>query len=660
MIPSTTGKILWVDLSSSTINEETIPDTVYRHVLSGIGLAAWLLYRSIPPGADALGPENVLGFVSGLLTGTNSVFSGRWMAVGKSPLTGTWGEANCGGTLAEAIKRSGYDGIFFKGISPHPVILQIDETGMQLVDASALWGLDTIQTEAALQNMGGPGSQAACIGPAAEKLSLIAGIHNDGGRMAARSGLGAVMGAKRLKGIVLNGRTRVIADDPAQMERLTASVRRWVEFPDLLPSGAIFKLGGTLMRLSPFQPRLDGVLYKMILKKWGTTGMNQFSLENGDAPVQNWRGSRADYPLRTSGAINPDHIRRRQIDRYYCDGCTLGCGGLLPGKNSQPHSHKPEFETVIGWTSLLMSNNLELVYTIQDRLNRAGMDSISAAGTAAFAFECFENGLLTTADTDGLILRWGDEDAILALVDKMIAREGIGDLLADGTRKAAERIGRSSTDFAMHAGGQELAMHDGRNDPGFSLHNAIEAAPGRHTTGSQLYYELYQLWRLFPELPKPRFLYSKASKYTRPTEKARAGAASSQFVQVLNGAGLCLFGAFLGVHRFPIFAWLNAAAGWQYTPQEYMEIGRRILTLKQAFNLRQGVPLLHTLPNRALGLPPQKRGANRGRGVDLILLVRAYWRTLGWDEDTGRPTPQTWQELGLDELLPNHPLASQD
>ena len=651
MIPSTIGKILWVDLSSGIIHEEAIPAPVYRQVLSGIGLAAWVMYHNIPPGADPLGPENVLGFVSGLLTGTNSVFSGRWIAVGKSPLTGTWGEANCGGTLAEAIKRSGYDGIFFKGISPHPVALQINETGPQIVDASALWGLDTFETEAALQEMGGPGSQAACIGPAAEKRSLIAGINNDGGRMAARSGLGAVMGVKRLKGIVLNGRTHAAAADPVEMERLTESVRRWVEFPDLLPPGWIFKLGGTLMRLAPFQPRLDGLLYKMILKKWGTTGMNQFSLENGDAPVQNWRGSRAGYPLHTSGAINPDHIRRRQTSRYYCDGCTLGCGGLIPGKDGQPHSHKPEFETVIGWTSLLMSNDLDLVYTIQDHLNRAGMDSISAAGTVAFAMECFEQGLLTTEDTDGLTLHWGDGDAILALVDKMIAREGIGDLLADGTLKAAERIGRSSADFAMHAAGQELPMHDGRNDPGFALHNAVEAAPGRHTTGSQLYYELYQLWRQFPDLPKPRFLYSKASKYRSPEEKARAGAANSQFVQVLNGAGLCLFGAFLGVHRIPIFAWLNAATGWQRTPQEYMEIGRRILTIKQAFNMRQGVPLLHTLPNRALGLPPQKRGANRGRTVDLLPVVHAYWRALGWDETSGQPTLQTWQELGLDELL---------
>jgi aldehyde:ferredoxin oxidoreductase len=653
MIPSTSGKVLWVDLSTAAFHEETIPDPVYRQVLSGIGLAAWLLYRSIPPDADPLGPENVLGFVPGLLTGTPSLFSGRWMAVGKSPLTGTWGEANCGGTLAEMIKSCGYDGIFFRGISPQPVALRVTAAGPELVDANTLWGMDTLEAEQELQKLGGPGSQAACIGPAAEKLSLIAGISNDGGRMAARSGLGAVMGAKRLKGIVLNGQARVQVHDPAEMQRLTQTLRHWLAFPQLLPTGALFGLGGLLMRLMPFQPTMDGLLYKMVLEKWGTVGMNQFSLESGDAPVQNWRGSRADYNLRRSGPLNPDHIRRRESHKYYCAACELGCGGVIPGKDGQPHIHKPEFETVIGWTSLLMSNDLDLVYTIQDRLNRAGMDSISAAGTVAFALECFENGLLTLEDTDGLQLRWGDPAVILTLLDKIIARQGIGDLLADGSRRAAERIGRGSQAYAIHAAGQELPMHDGRNDPGFALHAAVEAAPGRHTTGSQLYYELYQLWRQIPDLPRPPRLYRKASKYRNPAEKARAAAASSSFAQVLNGAGLCLFGAFLGVHRLPVFAWLNAATGWQLSPQAYLTIGRRILTIKQAFNARQGVPLLHAVSPRALGLPPQRRGANRGRTIDLEPLARAYWLSLGWDENTGKPTPHTWQELGLDTLLPD-------
>lgn len=653
MTASVTGKVLWVNLSTATFQEETIPDSVYQQVLSGVGLAAYLLYRAIPPGADALGPHNVLGFVSGLLTATPSLFAGRWIAVGKSPLTGTWGEANCGGTLSTAIKHCGYDGIFFTGISPHPVALRVTAAGPELLEASDLWGMDTLASEQALKHLGGAGSQAACIGPAAERLSLIAGINNDGGRMAARSGLGAVMGAKRLKGIVLNGNGRVHPCDPDTMLHLTQRLRRWLQFPQLLPGGAWLRLAGILMRWLPCQPALDGLLYKMVLEKWGTSGMNQFGLESGDAPVRNWRGSQADFGARQFAALNPDHIRRQETRKYYCAGCELGCGGILTGRDGQPHLHKPEYETAIGWSSLLMNPDLDLVHTVQDKLNRAGMDSISAAGTVAFALECYEKGLLTLQDTGGLALTWGNREAILTLVDQMIARQGLGNLLADGSRKAAQRIGRPSQAFAIHAGGQELPMHDGRNDPGFALHAVVEAAPGRHTSGSHLYYELFQLWRQVPGLPKPPPLYSKASKYRHPDRHARAAAANSSFTQILNGAGLCLFGALLGVHRLPVFAWINAATGWNFSPEDYLHIGRRILTIKQAFNDRQGVPLQHTINPRALGLPPQTRGANRGRSIDLQPLVKAYWQSLGWDAHTGRPTPQTWQELHLDRLLPD-------
>ena len=190
------GKILMVDLTTRDIKEEVVPDEVYEKYLSGSGLAAHLLYNRIPAGADPLGPDNILGFVSGLLTGTGSLFSGRWMVVGKSPLTGGWGDANCGGSFSPAIKRCGYDGIFFKGISEKPVLLLVKNGKAELRDATGLWGKDTVDTEETLKNEFGAGARIATIGPAGERLSLISGISNDKGRLAARSGLGAVMGSK--------------------------------------------------------------------------------------------------------------------------------------------------------------------------------------------------------------------------------------------------------------------------------------------------------------------------------------------------------------------------------------------------------------------------------------------------------------------------------
>jgi aldehyde:ferredoxin oxidoreductase len=219
---------------------------------------------------------------------------------------------------------------------------------------------------------------------------------------------------------------------------------------------------------------------------------------------------------------------------------------VITDDNGKCETHRPEYETVLSLGGLLMNSNVDSIFTLNDLLNRAGMDSISVGGTIAFAIECFENGLLTEQDTDGLTLTWGNSPAIVALAEKMIRREGIGDLLADGSWRAAKRIGKGAGRFAVQAGGQELGMHDSRNDPGFAVHYAADPAPGRHTTGSQLYYEMFRLWKRIPELPEPSLLYFKDSKYRPDPEKAAASAACSRYLNVLNGSGCCLFGAFLG------------------------------------------------------------------------------------------------------------------
>jgi aldehyde:ferredoxin oxidoreductase len=644
------GKILVVDLTTGRIHSESVPDSVYDQFLSGAGLAAWYLYRQIPPGADPLGPENVLGFVSGTLTGTGSLFTGRWMVVGKSPLTGCWGEANCGGTLAPAIKQCGYDAIFFSGISPRPVYLFADGNTAELRDAADLWGLDTVATENRLvrAHAGKKRPRIACIGPAGERLALIAGVVNDGGRLAARAGLGAVMGAKRLKAVALAGSQRVKVGDRETVLRLSREVSAIVQSHPPFVSGKVAAYMGRLMRALPAQMETDGLLFKMILHKWGTVGMNQMSIEMGDAPVRNWGGTHSDFDLEKSAAVSPDVFTRPVVAKYFCYSCPLGCGALIEGAADAPKSHRPEYETATALGALCINSDAASIFHMNEMLNRAGMDSISAGATIAFAMECYQNGLITRADTDGIDLTWGNSDAMVALLDKMIRREGIGDLLADGSRMAARRIGRSSDRFAMHAGGQDLPMHDSRFDPGFALHYAVEPAPGRHTVGSLLYYEMFQLWRRIQGLPDPSRLYLKGSKYHAYPEKARMGVACSQFVNLLNAAGACLFGAFLGVHRLPIFQWLDAVCGRVRTPAAYLEIGARIQTVCQAFNFRQGIEAQALrVSDRALGRPPQSSGANTGRTVPIEALVADYFEQSGWDRQTGRPPEAALRELGL-------------
>ncbi|MEM5774431.1 MAG: aldehyde ferredoxin oxidoreductase N-terminal domain-containing protein, partial [Anaerolineaceae bacterium] len=343
------GKILWVDLSAGECSEESLPDEFYEQYLSGLGLAAAVLYRAIPAGADPLGPENVLGFVSGVLTGTPSLLTGRWMAVGKSPLTGTWGDANCGGRLSPAIKQCGYDGIFVRGISPRPVYLLVDKQGARLVDAGDLWGKDAIETERALREKYAAGREpaVACIGPSGEKRSLIAGICHDYGRLAARSGLGAVMGAKRLKAVVLNGSQAIRCADPDRMKKLSQRARRFYKLNVPLPPGRWMRRLGVLLRSMPLTMRMDGVLTTLLYRKWGTISLNQASVEWGDSPVRNWKGSYLDYPAAVSAGIDPDKIRSRELRKYRCYSCPLACGGICSLNGNGGETHKPEYETVM-------------------------------------------------------------------------------------------------------------------------------------------------------------------------------------------------------------------------------------------------------------------------------------------------------------------------
>jgi aldehyde:ferredoxin oxidoreductase len=499
----------------------------------------------------------------------------------------------------------------------------------------------------------------ACIGPAGEKHSLIAGICNDSGRMAARSGLGAVMGAKNLKAVVLQGNQKVTVHDKIKMQRLSRSAYQWTKMQVNLPSGKVTRFFGTLMRVLPFQWAQDGMLYKWLLRQWGTISMNQISVEMGDAPIKNWRGSNSEFNLARSESSNPDRITRYEDKKYHCRACALGCGGIISNANITD-SHKPEYETVLACGGLLLNEDLESIFTINDRLIRAGMDSISAGGTVAFAIECVEEGLITPEDLEGIDLKWGESAAIILILEKMISRTGIGDLLADGSKKAAERLNLRTPSansnghvlpekFAVHAGGQELAMHDSRNDPGFALHAVVEPMPGRHTNGSQLYYEMFQLWTRVPGLPKSKKLYMKSEKYKASPEQSAAAVACSRFSQVLNGAGVCLFGAFIGVNRLPVFEWLNAATGWTLEPGDYMQIGARIQAVKQLFNAREGIPLRHTINPRAIGLPPLKNGANQGRSLDLDRMVQGYWSASGWNPENGLPEKDTLQMLGLED-----------
>lgn len=646
------GKVLWVDLSNGTWHEETLPEKFYQKFLSGLGLGSALIYRDMPAGADPLGPDNILGFVSGLLTGTGSFFTGRWMAVAKSPLTGTWGDANCGGSLAPAIKQCGYDGIFFKGTSQNPVYLYIGPKGPEIRDASDLWGKDAVTGEDLLveRHKGKKRPAVAIIGEAGESLSLISGICNDRGRLAARSGLGAVMGSKKLKAVVLTGSKPIHVAHPVKMRMLSSSCYRKAILPIQFPNSKLFIGLGKVVSKLPFGFMFDGLLLEGLLAKWGTPGLTPYSVETGDTPFKNWAGSKGDLPT-MNRATNGEKVIAKEQHKYHCYSCPLGCGGVLKVDDHSIETHKPEYETIAAFTSLVLCDDMDVVYQVNEYLNRVGMDTISAGNTIAFAMECFSKGWITKEMADGLDLSWGNSTVLLPLLEKMVKREGIGALLADGTRAAAKQLKPESMEAAVQAGGQEIGFHDPRLDPGMGLHASVEPTPGRHTTGSQQYYEMYHLWKKVSWAPRPAFFYGKASKRNTDGERIVAAVANSEYQQVYNGAGGCMFGMLIGVERVPVFEWLNAATGWNFTPDEYMEIGRRIQTVRQAFNVREGIDPMDLKVNKRLWGIPLKEGPNKGVFFDLPAMMHSYWKEIGWNSENGVPTNETITALELTDLV---------
>jgi aldehyde:ferredoxin oxidoreductase len=630
------GKILLVDLTTRTFEERAVSDAVYEQYLSGVGLAARISYDLIPAGADPLGPDNVLGFSSGLLTGTSALFAGRWMVTGKSPLTGGWGDANCGGNFGPAIKQCGYDAIFVRGAADEPVYLFADGNRVEVRSAAHLWGRDAVETEAALIVESGNSQRArvACIGEAGEKLSLISGILNDRGRLAARSGLGAVMGSKKLKAVLLVGSKPIPCADLPAVKRLSKECNAFIPKGELKLPTWIVAFAGWAMGASPRAIRLDGVSSLPIFRKWGTSSGMQVGLLTGDTPVKNWNGAGSDYLMKK---LDPVKISKNVIKRYHCYACPLGCGAITRGTGGFAETHRPEYETIAVLGPMSLNTDLDSIFYLNELLNRAGMDSISAGSVLAFAINCFENGLISETETGGLRLTWGNTDAIIQLAKKMIAREGFGDVLADGVKVAAQRIGKGADRFAIHAGGQELPMHDPKYDSGYGLHYIADPTPGRHTIGANTTYETLRLWTKVSWVPEIPATYPAAQKYAADAGKGIHAAGATLVKMVIDGAGLCNFGLMLGVDRFPMFEYLNAAAGWQLTPDEYMEIGRRVQTLRQMFNLREGVdPVQVKLPDAA-----------RGKRFNVYTARKYTWQALGWNPETGVPLEDTVRRLGL-------------
>ena len=464
------------------------------------------------------------------------------------------------------------------------------------------------------------------------------------------------MGSKKLKAVVLNGSKAIKYKNEKDLRELTkafAETSNNSNFPGFFGARIIRILAHMVVRHGEEVGPNDLVpIYPSLFKYGGTAAGNEVAMILGDAPTKNWSGGQADFsPKMRKKYGDPNKILKREYKKYHCYACPWGCGGLVSIRDIRngefSHTHRPEYETFNVFGPFLLNTDQNSILYINELLNRAGMDSISAGGTVGFAIECYENGLLTKADTDGLELTWGNTEAIVELVKKMIAREGIGDLLADGSKAASRKIGKGSEAYAITAGGQEPGMHEARYHPGYGTQYSADPTPGRHTGGGAHYQDMF-LWEKVSFAPEQK--QQKKWELAEPNEEnGQKTMVSSAYKSVVDGAGVCLFAMEIGIINYQLIEMMNAATGWELSHDEYLKIGMRIHTLKQMFGVKQGVKPKDFIMHPRIA-EPLDSGPTKGRTLDTAGLVRHFWKQFGWDDKTGVPTPETLKMHGLDQL----------
>jgi len=583
------GHILKVDLTRARIRKQKLNEELYRKWFGGYGLGVRIVYGDITPKTEPLGPGNIIGLTTGVLTGTLVPLSGSFTAVGKSPLTGAWNDSRCGGFFGPMLKKAGADAVFITGKAPRPVYVWISNNEARIMDASEVWGKTTSETEKILKQRHGRKVQITSIGPSGEMLSRISGITHDRGRTAARGGLGAVVGSKNLKAVAVIGDNEIPVADLGNLKELRRS------FVDLVKSSWAYWAYG----------------------KYGTTGPVEAFALIGESPIRNWAGVGVEE-FGNSEKIGSESIYKYVVRSYGCWGCPINCGAWVK-VDSGPYAaetHRPEYETVAAFGGLLLNDNVESIICATSICNEYGLDTLSVGATIAFAMECYEKGLITKKDTDGVELKWGDAKSIVRMIGKMARREGFGDVLADGVKIASEKIGKGSGQYAMHVGGQELPMLDPklltRHGHELGLLYLVDAAPGRHTHSTGLDHAVQALGAC-------TFMGWMA---------ARAGGYDS------------------------LYSFLRAVTGWEMAKKDFLTVSNRIATLRQAFNVREGFkPTDFKLPDRVLGKPPHRSGPLKGMTLDLDPYVKEYFREMGWDYETGKPARQKLKELGLEDVI---------
>jgi aldehyde:ferredoxin oxidoreductase len=606
------GKLLRVDLSAAEHHVEPIEESDVRRYLLGSGLAAKIYHEEMDPALDPLDPASPLLAFNGLLSGTFSPTGCRSSWCGRSPLTGIWNEANMGGHWGAELRFAGFDGLIVTGRAQEPVYLWIHDGETEIRPAGHLWGLDHYDTFARIRQETDEKTQVACIGPAGEHLVRIAAIVQGGQehtRVAGRGGMGALLGSKNLRAIAVRGKERPQYPDLKAFRDLVKELNKYI------------------------QDNSVG------MSQLGTAGGVPGTELTGDLPLKNWTlGNWKEGAARISGQRIAETIFERHT---HCFACPIGCGKTVridEGPYAGVYGHGPEYETLAGFGGNCLCDDLNAIAQMNDLCNRYGLDTISTSGVIAFAMEAYERGLISREQTGGLDLTWGNAAAMIEAIHGIAHRQGIGELLADGVRAAAERIGPDTQAFAIHVKGMEMPYHDPRAFVSMAPNYATASRGACHLEALSYWMGYGSRW---PGWYDPEEWEDHTSE-----GKSRVTVDFQNYMAVYNPMGLCKFIVKGKVGPHETARLVNTAMGWAWSADDVLRLGERIFNLKRMINLKLGITAADdTLPRRFLEEPRPSGGAE-GVLPDLDAMMVDYYRIRGWTPE-GVPGQDRLSELDL-------------
>lgn len=609
------NKMLFVNLSTKEIEIKKIPEEWLRDFIGGPGLGARILYEYMPPNTDVFGPESMVGFLASPFNNSGILMGGRYTVVSKSPVYNGWNDANSGGYFGPMLKKSGFDAVFVNGISKDPVYIWIDDGKAEIRDASKYWGMISTEFEKTLfEDLNDDKVKASFIGPAGEHLSHMGSVMNDGHRAAGRGGSGAVMGSKKLKAIVCRGKQTFDMYNKEDVVKLNKEI-------------------AVALHAHPMVP---------LMGAFGTTGGFMPSLMSGDAAVKNFSIS-----LNESGKTSEDFAplgakllnEKYKVKGYGCSNCSVRCGAIFhvdDEKYPMEHPARPEYETQGWFGPAIMNTDPVVLIKCNDLCNEYGVDTISAGGTIAWAFECFNEGLLKKEQLDGIEPFWGDGDAAVQLTEKICKMEGCGRILSYGSRSAANHYGVGH-EFLFEVNGMEIAQHDPRRAPGYIRTYQLDPTPGRHVKGGLAKANDRMTWE-----NKYNF---RITGFQDVSEVA--------MTEFINNSGMCVF----SVRMFPegsMFKLMEHLTGTSFTKKEAREMGIRSFTMRHAFNIREGLRREDfNVTDRMIGNPPLNDGPTKGVTLDEVRLGDNFYNALGYGID-GVPSLDMLQTIGsMEHVIEN-------